>query len=95
MVYYIHKKNMTNNGIPSELESLLGKWKSNSEKVVIKNIMIFQTDSTELMEELQQELNIKRYMVSDLTNVFEIDAVVASEVKREVEKKEYYCKILS
>ena len=82
------------NGIPSELDSLLGKWKRNSEKVIIKNIMVLQTESTELMEELQQELNLKKYRASDLTNAFEIDASVASKVKQEVEKKEYYCKIL-
>ena len=88
-------RNNSYNGIPSEFDSLLSKWKSDSEKVVIKNIMILQAENTELMEELQQELNLKRYMVNDLTNAFEIDAFVASDVKREVEKKEYYCRILS
>lgn len=82
------------NGMSSELDLLMSKWKNDSDKVVIKNIMVLQTDSSELMEELQKELNLKRYMVCDLTNAFEIDIYAASKVKLEVEKKEYYCRIL-
>ena len=48
-------------------------------------------ENSELMDELQKELNFKQYMASDLSNAFEISPDAAPNVKREVEKKEYYC----
>lgn len=72
----------------------MSKWKRDSDKVVIKNIMIIQMENSELMDELQKELNLKQYMASNLSNAFEISPNAAQKVKREVEKKEYYCKVL-
>ena len=46
------------------------------------------------MDELQKELNLKQYMASNLSNALEINLEAAQKVKREVEKKEYYCKVL-
>jgi hypothetical protein len=46
------------------------------------------------MDELQIELNLKQYMASNLSNALEINLEAAQKVKREVEKKEYYCKVL-
>jgi len=82
------------NGMPSEFGTLMLKWKNDSDKVAIKNIMIVQMENSELMDELQKELNLKQYMTSDLSNAFEISPDAALKVKREVEKKEYYCRIL-
>gem|GEM_PF-6914075 len=45
------------------------------------------------MDELQKELNLKQYMASNLSNALEINLEAAQKVKREVEKKEYYCKV--
>jgi hypothetical protein len=56
--------------------------------------MIVQMGNSKLMDELQKELNLKQYMANDLSNAFEINPEVAQKVKREVEKKEYYCKVL-
>lgn len=87
-------RNNSYNGVPSELSSLMDKWKKDSDRVVIKNITIVQAKNGELMDELQKELNLKRYMASDLSNAFELDPDAALKVKREVERKEYYCRIL-
>jgi hypothetical protein len=87
-------RNYSYNGIPSELSSLMSKWKRDSDKVVIKNIKVVQMENSELMDELQKELNLKQYMASDLSNAFEINPDAAQKVKREFEKKEYYCRIL-
>jgi hypothetical protein len=80
------------NEIPSELVTAIHKWKKDSDKVVIRNITVLQTENIELMEELQKDHNIIKYMVNDLACAFEIDPNSASKVKREIEKKEYYCK---
>ena len=56
--------------------------------------MVVQMENSELMEELQKELNLKQYMASDLSNAFEIDSNTAMKVKRKIEKKGYYCKVL-
>ncbi len=82
------------NGIPSELATVMLKWKKDSDKVVIKNITIVQTENRELLEELQKGLNIKKYIVNDLSGAFEINPDSASKVKREIEKNEYYCRLL-
>jgi len=81
------------NGIPSELGSLMNKWKRDRDKVVIKNIMVVQMENSELMDELQKELNLKQYMANDLSNAFEINPEAAQKIKREIEKREYYCRI--
>lgn len=39
--------------------SVWAEWKRYSDKVVIKNIMIIQMENSELMDELQKELNLK------------------------------------
>jgi hypothetical protein len=92
IIEYIRKNSY--NEISSELGLLMDKWKTDSNKVVIKNVMIVETENNELMDELQKDLNLKRYVANDLSKAFEIDPDAASKVKREIEKKEYYCKIL-
>jgi hypothetical protein len=73
---------------------LMDKWKRDSVKVVIKNIMVVQMENSELMDELQKELNLEQYMTSDLSSTFEIESDTAMKVKREIEKRGYYCKVL-
>lgn len=63
-------------------------------KVIIKNVTIVQTDNRELKDELLKDHDIRKYMVNDLSGAFEINPDSVSKVKWEIEKKEYYCKLL-
>ncbi|ACV63022.1 hypothetical protein Dtox_2204 [Desulfofarcimen acetoxidans DSM 771] len=44
-------------------------------------------ENSELMDELQKELNLEQYMISELSSAFEIESNTAMKVKREIEKK--------
>lgn len=82
------------NGIPSEFSLLLDKWKMDSDKVIIKNITVVQMENSELLAELQKELNLEQYMINDLSSAFEIEPNTAMKVKRKIQSKGYYCKVL-
>jgi len=82
------------NELPQELLLVMHKWERDSKAVVIKNITVVQTDNFELMEELKKDYGIIAYKVSDLACAFEINPGTISKVKREIEKKEYYCKLI-
>lgn len=82
------------NGIPTELVKVMLQWEANSCNVILKNITIVQTEDRELMEELIRENNINKYRINDLSCAFEINPDTSSKIKGEIEKKEYYCKLL-
>lgn len=56
--------------------------------------MIVQAEDSALIEELKSDPNLKKYMIDDLSCAFQINSDSAMKVKREIEKKEYYCKLL-
>ena len=82
------------NGMPSEFVETMLKWEKDIDKVIIKSIIIVQTVNREVVEELQKEPGIKKYIISDLSCAFEINPDSAARVKREIEKKEYYCRLI-
>ncbi len=82
------------NGLTTELNNLLLRWKNLFDKVVIKNVIIVQAADKELIEELKNDTNLKKYMVDDLSCAFQIRSDSISKVKRGIQKKEYYCKLL-
>ena len=43
---------------------------------------------------MQKEPSIKKYIISDLSCAFEINPDSVARVKREIEKKEYYCRLI-
>lgn len=88
---YIHTKSL--NAIPETFLAKMNKWKKDMDRVVIKNITVVQTDDKELADELSQTSGIKKLIKNDLSNMFEIDTDSVKKVKKEIEKKGYYCKL--
>jgi hypothetical protein len=67
------------------------RWEELSKKIKIRQITIMEIDSTELYEELINNKAIRNKMSKEITNAFEIDAKNITSVKRQLEKKNYFC----
>jgi hypothetical protein len=50
-----------------------------------------EIDSAELYEELKNNRAIRDKMNKEITNAFELDAKNITSVKRQLEKKNYFC----
>lgn len=77
--------------VPANVLSTLREWESKSGKIRIRQATIVETDDEQLLQELLSSKPIRKFVTGELKNAFEIDASSASGVKREIEKKQYFC----
>lgn len=76
---------------PDKVWATLQDWDKKSGKIRIRQATIVETDDELLRLELMNSKPIRKHMVNELQNAFEIDAYAASKVKKEIEKRNYFC----
>jgi len=81
----------SSNGIPEEVLITLKKWEFESKRIWIRKVTIVETDDRYLLEELKNIKTVNNSILSELPYVFEIDEKSVNKVKRELEKKYYFC----
>ncbi|MEN8906631.1 MAG: helicase-associated domain-containing protein [Clostridiales bacterium] len=79
------------NKIPENVLMELVRWKGESKKIKVRTITVVETDDKYLLEELKSYKGIKKFIRSDLDNVFEISEKDTKKVKKEIEKKNHFC----
>jgi hypothetical protein len=80
-------------GVPEEVSQMLRDWETKRGKIRIRQALIVETDDPLLMDELKNAKPIRNHIVSDLTCAFEIDNKSAGKVKKEIEKKQFFCTV--
>lgn len=79
--------------IPEEALSSLIKFEENSKRIKIRTIVVVEVDSSELYKELSENKAIMGKIKKEVVSSFEIHSKNVNNVKRQLEKKGYFCVI--
>ncbi len=83
------------NPIPENVLLTLQDWERESKRVRIRTVTILETDDQYLLEELKSYKSVRKHIKKDLPYAIEIDNKGANKLKREVEKKNRFCRLIS
>lgn len=79
--------------VPPVVAQAFKRWKKDRNKVRIRTVTIIESDDPYIIEELEETMGEGRYVKGTLKHVLEIEKGSEVKVKREIEKKNYFCNV--
>ena len=80
--------------IPPQIELVINEWKKDQHKVQIRKVTIIECEDERILNDLMESKQVAKCGAKKLVQAIEIEAGSEKKVKKEIEKKNYFCKII-
>ena len=80
--------------IPPQVELVIHQWKQDQQKVKIRKVTLIECEDERILNDLMESKQIAKCGAKKLVQAIEIEADSEKKVKKEIEKKNYFCKII-
>lgn len=80
--------------VPPQIELVINQWKQDQHKVQIRKVTIIECEDERILNDLMETKTIAKCGAKKLVQAIEIDTGSEKKVKKEIEKKNYFCKII-
>ncbi len=80
--------------IPPQVELVIHQWKQDQHKVKIRKVTIIECEDERILNDLMESKQVVKCGAKKLVQALEIEAGSEKKVKKEIEKKNYFCKII-
>lgn len=80
--------------MPPQVELVIHQWKQDQQKVKIRKVTLIECEDERILNDLMESKQVAKYGAKKLVQALEIEAGSEKKVKKEIEKKNYFCKII-
>lgn len=80
--------------IPPQVELVMNEWKKDQHKVQIRKVTIIECEDERILNDLMESKQVAKCGAKKLVQAIEIETGSEKKVKKEIEKKNYFCKII-